>query len=319
MKVIYLSKKVAHVLIAGAILLCICFPMALLVNKVHAAPESHIWFAQVGAEFDQSTIEGMNYLPGEFWINQGDSIVWKAKSAEVHTITFLKKGQGTPIFNEQDPLQTIKQGSNNYDGQSYYNSGLLSNASMLHLSTSYALRFTTVGDFTYICLLHPSMIGIIHVRPFGSPYPFLQKDYDQQIARGEKVVKDDGDKLAKEAKEHANKHTIIVGIGDGLVTDMRYYPGSNTIHVGETVTFVNMDTMEPHTVTFGTEEANIFAPYGNAKAYDGKEQLNSGYLGYDPHWFGLSFKVTFTRAGTFIYHCALHDYMGMTGKIIVKA
>jgi plastocyanin len=33
---------------------------------------------------------------------------------------------------------------------------------------------------------------------------------------------------------------------------------------------------------------------------------------------GAKFVVTFAKAGTFHYICALHDGMGMVGKVVVK-
>jgi len=68
----------------------------------------------------------------------------------------------------------------------------------------------------------------------------------------------------------------------------------------------------PHTVTFGPEKPNISAPYGDPRHFRG-QQLNSGIL-----LPGSSFTVTFTRAGTHHYLCALHDYLGMSGTVTVR-
>jgi len=67
----------------------------------------------------------------------------------------------------------------------------------------------------------------------------------------------------------------------------------------------------PHTVTFGNEPANIFAPSGDPWHFSGGD-LNSGII--PPQG---TFEVTFKATGTFEYICALHDYMGMVGKVKV--
>jgi plastocyanin len=261
----------------------------------------------------------MVFLPNVLWVNVGDKVVWTSKVGEIHTVTFLAPGQQTPPFNETDPQQIKLVGGNVYDGKHYFNSGILSNApnSGFQASTTYSLTFGAMGDFIYYCLVHPSMLGIVHVRPAGTPYPFSQQAYDQQIQASTQATISDGQNLAGMAKTMSNNHQVVASLGDGLVGLMRFYPASVTIHVGEKVTFTNHDVMEPHTITFGPEKKDIFHPYGNPKSFDGTAQLNSGYIGVIPAWSGTSFTVTFTKAGTFRYFCALHDYLAMIGEVVV--
>jgi plastocyanin len=101
---------------------------------------------------------------------------------------------------------------------------------------------------------------------------------------------------------------------------MRFYPQHIVIHKGDTITFVNLDPMEPHTVTYGpTPASGDFAPSGNPKAFDGSKPLNSGFLGTDPHWFGTTYQVKFVKAGTFAFRCDLHDDLGMLATIVVQS
>ena len=83
------------------------------------------------------------------------------------------------------------------------------------------------------------------------------------------------------------------------------------LKVGSKVTFVNNGMAAQHTITFGPELPNIFAPYGDPTSFTG-QQLNSGIM--VP---GSTFKVTFNKAGTFTYICGLHDYLGMVGTVRV--
>ena len=77
------------------------------------------------------------------------------------------------------------------------------------------------------------------------------------------------------------------------IKDFAFKPAIVTIHVGDTVRFVNDDD-EAHTAT------------ANDGSFDSK--------GLDTHdrW-----QFTFTKAGTFAYICSLHPYM--KGKIVVEA
>ena len=113
----------------------------------------------------------------------------------------------------------------------------------------------------------------------------------------------------RESVEHA--HTVAMGADDGVAMVMRFIRPTIRIHVGQQVSFTNTGMAAPHTVTFGVEPANFFAPSGDPTNFSGGD-LNSGIVGP-----GGSFTVTFKKAGTFGYSRALHDYMGMMGKVIV--
>lgn len=297
--------------------------LSVVMVSAHGAPQPRTWQAQVAFENKNHAIQGMAFLPGVLWVNVGDTVVWTVKAGDIHTVTFLKPGQTPPPFNPADPLQVLPQGGSVYDGTSYFNSGLMSNFPGLPVpgGQTYKLTFGVTGDFTYYCLVHPSMIAIIHVRPVGTPYPFSQQDYDRQINSGDKTILNDGQKLADRAQDHSNSHNVTLGIGDGLVGLMRFFPQRIVIHVGDTVTFTNRDIMEPHTVTFGTFPPNFndFFPVGNPKAFDGSAPLNSGFIGANPAWFGTTYKVTFTKAGTYAFRCDLHDYLGMVATIVVQS
>ncbi|WP_269048551.1 cupredoxin domain-containing protein [Paenarthrobacter sp. Z7-10] len=103
----------------------------------------------------------------------------------------------------------------------------------------------------------------------------------------------------------------MTGGDDGIAMVMRFVRPTVTIHRGDTVWFSNPGMGAPHTVTFGTEPANVFVPSGNPGHFRGGD-LNSGII--PP---GGKFAVTFKKTGTFNYICALHDYMGVVGKVIV--
>ncbi len=76
------------------------------------------------------------------------------------------------------------------------------------------------------------------------------------------------------------------------ISNFKYEPATLTIHVGETVKFVNQDE-EPHTVT----------------AKDGS--FNSKGLDTNQDWI-----YTFTQTGTFPYFCTIHPFMKGTITVL---
>jgi plastocyanin len=78
------------------------------------------------------------------------------------------------------------------------------------------------------------------------------------------------------------------------ITDFRFVPGTLTIPLGTTVTWIN-DDGEPHTVT----------------SSDDPRRFRSAALDT-----GDRFSFTFAEAGTYTYFCSVHPHM--TGKIVVR-
>ena len=138
--------------------------------------------------------------------------------------------------------------------------------------------------------------------------------------------------------------TVLVGAEAGLEqTDtgmgaqwefMRFYPESITINAGDTILFKS-NSMEPHTVTFpkpgapmpdliipegGTSQRLMFNPLDafpqGGTSYDGSAFTGSGQLGGDPT-SPTSYKLAFSKAGTYDYGCAFHPMM--KGKVVVQA
>jgi plastocyanin len=279
---------------------------------------THSWTVQVGSESWDQAIQGMAFLPSDITVNAGDTINWEANGAEIHTVTFLAKGQSLQPFDPFDANQLGRVGTESYDGTSYYNSGLMSNVEVPGFTVveSYSLTFPKEGDFTYYCVVHGmAMKGTVHVQEEGSEYPYTQRDYDRWSRAQERSILRDGRELADSLAEQASNHLVLAGSDDGVAMVMRFVRPAVTVHVGDKVVFNNPGMDAPHTVTFGNEPANIFVPSGDPTQFSGGD-LNSGII---PANAGKAstFEVTFTKAGTFKYICALHDYMGMVGEVRV--
>jgi len=311
---IHLFPNRARLLVAAltAALLPLAFsPTA----SASTAPHPRTWRVAVGEETPNDAIQGMAFLPGTVWINKGDKIVWTAKAGEIHTVTFLATGQPLLPFSPFNPMDLLPTSGTSYDGVSYFNSGVMTDEpdSGFPSQTTYSLTFDKTGNFTYWCLVHGTVMkGTVHVRAAGTRYPFSQEQYNHQSAEKKAAILRGGRHLWAETAEHATNHTVFAGADDGKAMVMRFINAHVTIRKGSSVTFVNNGMAAPHTITFGPEEANIFAPYGDPTTFIGG-QLNSGIL--VP---GQSFKVTFKKAGTFHYICGLHDFLGMVGTVTVK-
>lgn len=302
--------------ILTASLAALLLPLALAgTASAHDDKSPRTWTVQTGSESSDQAIQGMAFLPTDIYVNAGDTVTWEANSAEIHTVTFLASGQSLKPFDPANPKQILKQGGDVYDGHSYYNSGILTNVSDSGFKAveAYSLKFPSTGNYTYYCVVHgKAMKGTVHVRAAGTDYPYSQSQYDRQAKKQERAILRDGYAQWDKARDEATDHKVIAGTDNGTAMLMRFVQRTVVINVGEKVTFVNDGMGAPHTVTFGAEPANPFVPAGNPANFTGG-QLNSGLM--LPH---STYTVTFKKAGVYEYICALHDYMGMVGKVVVR-
>ena len=291
-------------------------PMAFSATAMaHPATTGRTWYVAVGAQNQSMSIMGMLFTPNDLTVNQGDTIVWVSEASEPHTVTFVPPGQPVPDFG---PAVFFPAGGSSYDGTGFFNSGVLTTVSASEIglpfvATTYRLTINApVGHYTYYCAVHPGMQATIHVKAPGSAYPVAQEQYAHGPHLQLGPIISTGHHLMNQARAVSDNHHVAVGFSQGNVDVMRFTPSVVTIHVGESVTFTSY-AMGPHTVTFGEEQADITAPYGDPTHYDGSAPLNSGFI-FAPQ----TFTVTFTKAGTYPYFCGLHDYMGMVGTVVVE-
>ncbi len=304
----------------AAIFFLITAPVAALAASSTSSQLPRTWNIDVGAQLKENATEGMIFPIKELWINAGDTVVWHAESDEEHTVTFLRSGKKKPAPDRHDPLQITRQGGDHYDGHSYYNSGLMSNFPPQHKhdTMTYSLIFDVAGNFSYVSLLQPAMTGVIHVRSIGTLYPFTVHDYQKQAFAAIEKVRKEGQLLATAARKYANNHYIIAGVGNSEVSDFLFTPNTVMIHVGETVIFQHADSIEPHTITFGTSNMSNEKAFGNPAAFDGFSPLNSGWLCAALFCMGSNYRITFTRTGTFVLRDDLHRYTMVARVVVLK-
>jgi plastocyanin len=299
----------------------------------------------------------MRFYPETITINAGDTVVWKLNSAEFHTVTFPAPGEPAPAFLVPEggdsprlianPLVAFPQGGPTYDGTAYTNSGLLQRAP--GSPQEFKLTFDKAGDFAYLCAVHSMMKGHVVVQDAGAAYPKTQAQYDaeakaQLAADSAAAAQMEAGASTVTTKPGPNGTTIYqvkIGAGDGMMAWMRFGPTDLTIHVGDTVEWIQNDVETPHTVTFtsgGAEPEDILiepqasgppklvfnpavvAPAGGA-TYSGTGFFNSGLLQgtQSPAPGPRSYSLAFDQPGTYEYICILHDGMGMNGTITVVA
>jgi plastocyanin len=271
------------------------------------------------------------YFPNNLTIDAGDSITWSLKSGEFHSVTFLSGGAPPPLIiagPQLNPLALFPQGGNSYNGSGYVNSGLMS---VGPIPKTFTLTFTKPGDYQYNCLVHSPMKGWVHVQPAGAAYPHNQSFYNSQAQALEAQTIGQGYGLmalgfAKAVS--AGLGHVTVGIGQffdtGSLMIVRFLPKLEIVHVGQTVTWTNLDPEAPHTVTFNlpgldTNPFSAFAPSsnvsgGSATLSSPSDGVNSGVLVAGGP---TQFRVKFAAPGTYQYRCALHDDLGMTGTVVV--
>jgi plastocyanin len=274
------------------------------------------WTAHAGAQADHQALQTLAFFPTDVFVNVGDTLTWNFDAAEPHTVSFLQAGQTPPN------AFTAPATPNNfvYNGTEFVNSGVMTNP-----SGSYSVVFNAAGDFNYVCLVHPkTMTARIHVNPSGSPYPHTQTFYDRQGRDQARLLLEDGQGIRRDSLDTANDaNKIVTGGGDAQVFVARFLPQEKRVHVGDTVTWSNPDSITPHTVTFGPTPSNAAAGLDHAghatiSANPVTTTISSGLIGVRRP-LGTDFSVTFTAPGSYAYFCSLHSALGMVGTIVVSS
>ena len=312
----------------------IIFVLASLTFAVSSAFATD-WHASVGAESKDLGRQAIAFLPNEMWIHAGDSITFDFITAEIHTVTFLTSGQVRPPFQVGCP--GFAAGSAIFDGSTCVTSPPLVRGGSLTVS------FPNAGNYKLTCLVHEDMTGTIHVLDTTAALPYTQAAYDGQAeAQAHELLEAEGLSLTDSHHHHGKPAEAGIGKivssagGHDTVSVMRFLQPEIIIHAGQTVEWVNDDPIMPHTITFGTEPANPVPPAGGVTIdADGalhgtltspSDSVHSGFIVSAPQErIGLPqaplgntrFRVTFTSPGVYPYICALHDILGMKGRIVV--
>lgn len=314
--------------------------MLLVVLLIAPRMASAQWHATVGAQSHSMAHQALAFLPNEIWIYAGDTVTWTSNANEIHTVSFLKAGQVRLPFNAGCPgfapgvTATV-------DGTT-----CISTPPVVK-GQKFTVTFPVAGNFKLVCLVHQNMTGVVHVLDLSQTLPHNQGFYDDQAAAEQKALLSDEDVQHehRHSMDHgqSNRNAVTVGTGEVVANGggsqtlsvMRFLEDEKIIHVGETVEWTNLDPATPHTITFGVEPAIPIFPVNTTLDADGalhgvinssSDSVHSGLILAAPQeqMFVTTqplsvtrFRVTFTHAGVFPYICALHDGLGMKGKVTV--
>jgi plastocyanin len=308
--------------------------VALVPMPALAAPAT--WSVKVGAQTPDKGVQANGFFNNNITVDVGDRVTWSWAADEIHTVTFLSGapeptlfavigGQLVPNFPFLGP-----SGGPDYNGTGIANSGVFG---FPGVPTTFSLTFTTPGTYGYVCLVHEGMDGTVTVNQAGTAYPATQADYDrasqaqeaQLLGKG-LLLFGQGQATAAPTEATAGNGQVVSGVGSTLAV-LRFVPDKRVVHVGDTVTWRNLDPETPHTVTFGTEPPGgpfgAYAPSsnvsgGHATISSPNDSVNSGFIANDPLFHVKNtFSATFMAPGTYPYICALHDEQGMKGSIVV--
>lgn len=320
--------------------LCVILTSLALPRTIEA---QSVWKALAGAQSKDMGKQVIAFLPNELWIHQGDSINWTSASGDIHTVSFFVAGQQYADFTVGCPGYSASGVS--------FNGVTCVSAPPLVQGQSFTIKFPVAGNFKLICLVHTHMTGVVHVLPTSATLPHTQAFYDKQAAEQQRSLLADTDMsedhhIDKTLSMHLipGKASVKAGIGEmnasgagfQSLSIVRFLDGNIQIHAGDTVEWTNLDPAMPHTVTLGIEPGNPGPPSGNVTFdADGAGHATVNFVGDSVHSgiFGAApqdqvgvpqsspgytvFRVTFPHPGTYEYKCALHDNLGMVGKVIV--
>jgi plastocyanin len=301
------------------------------------------WHAVVGAQSAHQDRQALAFLPNELWIHEGDSITWKFEAGEIHTVTFLATN---PVSQVRPPF-SVGCGVASSDPTTFNGSSCVSTRPLVEGAT-FTVMFPLAGNFKLVCLVHPDMTGVVHVLELSKPLPHTQDFYDEEAeaqTRALLSVADREDDEGNSAHQQVSEQKVIVGGGEismntggaSTLSVMRFDRHTVVIQAGQTVEWASDDPEGPHTITFGMQPAgDPFLPSSSVTIdADGArhavisspfDNVHSGFILAAPQdrtLLGQSplsvtrFRATFTHPGTYPYICALHDNLGMKGKVIV--
>jgi len=198
------------------------------------------------------------------------------------------------------------------------------------------VRFTKAGKYRLSSVFHSSKKLTVTVKRNGKGVPGKKAD-KRRLARQVKA----STKLAKKLAAFQGPQGNVVRAGNDAkaIAQIAFFPAKKTVKVGDTVKFeMPKESIEIHNIAFGPKPyldsmpflgpvLNPFVVYrsdapGTAVSFDGANHgngyFNTGVL--DAHKdtpFPSEDSVTFTKAGTYEYYCAVHGN-DMAGEIVVQ-
>jgi plastocyanin len=155
---------------------------------------------------------------------------------------------------------------------------------------TFSHTFSQIGDFQYVCRVHPDMTGDVHVVASGAP--------DVQPITAPRVT-------PTPAPVAVVKPARTAKTFDVKVAEFAFTPANLSIRTGDVVKWSWTGQDVNHSVSSAS---------GQAESFESHPGLKIGEITKAPA--GGSFSHVFTHQGTFSYFCRVHP--GMVGKVTVS-
>ncbi len=225
----------------------------------------------VGFDSPQQGISLMSFFPDKVTIHVGDTVIWRANSHEIHTVSFLAgqpipdlvvpapQGAASPVM--INPLAAFPavpdQGL--YDGKSFANSGIMS-LDEGQVQT-FSLTFTQTGTYHYVCIVHGEMMSaeievVSNSSSADSPNKAVLNSVTQisdELAKVPGLLAEAFDQVPKPTHnaDGTTTYQVLVGYSSGTIDLMRFFPDRLNVKPGDTVVWsLSKKDVAPHTVTF---------------------------------------------------------------------
>ena len=215
------------------------------------------------------------FFPHTIKVRKGDKIRYTSQAFLPHTATVLERGAGPQPVAIPDPSGATVEGVNDPNGQPFFFNGLgrfIYNPSVwapigdrnvndrrTHSSGAmfpapgqtgpprYKLKFSRVGKYTVLCLIHPGMqqtVKVLKRKAKRANRPAQVRN--RIVTQAAKLY--DAAKQAAGATVGANE--VAVGLERRHATLLAFKPASLTVPVNTTVKFVNESPTEVHQMVF---------------------------------------------------------------------
>lgn len=274
-------------IVSFGVFLILLVSTVLPMTAASAASLNRTYTVLVGANDVGRGISLMSYFPATLRIHVGDTVIWKANSHEIHTVTFLAGSAapgmiepapasfpaGTMMLNPQVAFPTAPS-DGMFDGSTFANSGLMSTDP--GGITKYSLTFTKEGTYSYVCLVHGVMMsGTIQVvgDSVSLPSParvlrFAYRDINKQLGNANGLFRAARAQVPAPVKNSngTTTYTVVLGYMSGNVMLMDFFPRRLVVHPGDTVKYIlPKDGEAPHTITFlnGAPDISFVIPTPN--------------------------------------------------------
>lgn len=300
------------------------------------APTSVTLRAGVNDEEDP-TIAILEFLPEKISVVSGASVTWEFPGTEPHSVTFLPEGQTPPPPGSDPALNQGNEAAGPVDGETLINSGL--RPAGPGAAEPFEVSFDEPGTYSYVCVIHPLMVGEVTVGDEGDAdtQEEIDERADEELGRWLEEGREAKEKLesapvASTQQGGRTVWTVEMGATTEHTDILAFAPADSDIKAGDQVRFIN-NSGAPHTASFAmnaqlpqnpeSPEATNPAPGPSPQTLRRTGYFNTGWLppnappGAGPPEAARTYVFTVPEAGDYNYVCLLHAPSRMQGTLKV--